>query len=35
MEKIAIEASLPNNLVDLDFTVKKNINLLCKQKYFA
>ena len=32
MEKIAIGPSLPKNLVDLDFSVKKNINLLCEAK---
>ena len=32
MEKIAIGPSLPKNLVDLDFGVKKNINLLCEAK---
>ena len=30
MEKIAIGASLPKNLVDLDFSIKKNISLLCE-----
>ena len=30
MEKIAIGPNLPKNLVDLDFDVKKNINLLSK-----
>ncbi len=32
MEKIAIGPSLPKNLVDLDFGVKKNIHLLCEAK---
>jgi fructose-1,6-bisphosphatase II / sedoheptulose-1,7-bisphosphatase len=32
MEKIAIGPSLPKNLVDLDFGVKKNIKLLCEAK---
>ena len=32
MEKIAIGPDLPKNLVDLDFTVKKNIELLSKAK---
>ena len=32
MEKIAIGAGLPKNLIDLDFNVKKNIELLAKAK---
>ena len=32
MEKIAIGPSLPKNLVDLDYGIKKNINLLCEAK---
>tara|TARA_Y100000590_G_scaffold173196_1_gene198049 strand:+ start:3496 stop:4440 length:945 start_codon:yes stop_codon:yes gene_type:complete len=32
MEKIAVGPNLPDNIVDLDFTVKKNIELLCKAK---
>jgi len=32
MEKIAIGPALPNNLVDLDFGVKKNIELLSEAK---
>jgi fructose-1,6-bisphosphatase II / sedoheptulose-1,7-bisphosphatase len=32
MEKIAIGSKLPENLVDLDFDVKKNIELLSKAK---
>ena len=32
MEKIAIGASLPQNLIDLDFSVKKNIELLSEAK---
>ena len=32
MEKIAIGPSLPKNLVDLDFGIKKNIKLLCEAK---
>ena len=32
MEKIAIGASLPKNLIDLDFGVKKNIELLSQAK---
>ena len=32
MEKIAIGPSLPENLVDLDFSVEKNIELLCEAK---
>ncbi|MBA1338890.1 MAG: fructose-1,6-bisphosphatase II / sedoheptulose-1,7-bisphosphatase [Pelagibacterales bacterium] len=32
MEKIAIGANLPNNLLDLDYGVKKNINLLADAK---
>jgi fructose-1,6-bisphosphatase II / sedoheptulose-1,7-bisphosphatase len=32
MEKIAIGSGLPENLVDLDFTVKKNILLLAEAK---
>ena len=32
MEKIAIGPNLPKNIVDLDFGVKKNIELLCKAK---
>ena len=32
MEKIAIGASLPKNLVDLDFDIKKNIKLLAEAK---
>ena len=32
MEKIAIGADLPNNLVDLDFSVEKNIKLLAEAK---
>ncbi len=32
MEKIAIGPSLPENLVDLDFSVEKNIGLLCEAK---
>ena len=32
MEKIAIGPSLPKNLVDLDFSVKKNIELLSEAK---
>jgi len=32
MEKIAIGPNLPNNLIDLDFSVKKNIELLSKAK---
>tara|TARA_Y100000590_G_scaffold394273_1_gene473290 strand:- start:7950 stop:8894 length:945 start_codon:yes stop_codon:yes gene_type:complete len=32
MEKVAIGASLPQNLIDLDFGVKKNIELLAEAK---
>jgi len=32
MEKIAVGPNLPRNIVDLDFTVKKNIELLSKSK---
>ena len=32
MEKIAIGPNLPKNIVDLDFSVKKNIELLSKSK---
>ena len=32
MEKIAIGPNLPKNLVDLDFNIKKNINLLSEAK---
>ena len=32
MEKIAIGPNLPNNLIDLDFGIKKNIELLCDAK---
>ena len=32
MEKIAIGPNLPKNIVDLDFTVKENIELLSKSK---
>ena len=32
MEKIAIGSDLPKNLIDLDFNVKKNIELLAKAK---
>jgi fructose-1,6-bisphosphatase II / sedoheptulose-1,7-bisphosphatase len=32
MEKIAIGSGLPKNLIDLDFSVKKNIELLAKAK---
>ena len=32
MEKIAIGPNLPKNIVDLDFTVKKNIELLAEAK---
>ena len=32
MEKIAIGANLPNDIVDLDFSVKKNIELLSEAK---
>ena len=32
MEKIAIGASLPKNLIDLDFSVEKNIKLLAEAK---
>jgi len=32
MEKIAIGPNLPNNLLDLDFGIKKNIELLAKAK---
>ena len=32
MEKIAVGPNLPKNIVDLDFTVKKNIELLSKSK---
>ena len=32
MEKIAIGPNLPLNIVDLDFDIKKNINLLCDAK---
>jgi len=32
MEKIAIGANLPKNLLDLDFSVKKNIKLLAEAK---
>ena len=32
MEKIAIGPSLPENLVDLDFSIEKNIKLLCEAK---
>ncbi len=32
MEKIAIGANLPKNLLDIDFGVEKNINLLAKAK---
>ena len=33
MEKIAIGPNLPNNLVDLDYSVEKNINLLKLTKF--
>ena len=32
MEKIVIGSNLPNNLLDIDFTVKKNIKLLAEAK---
>ena len=32
MEKIVIGSNLPNNLLDIDFTVKKNIRLLAEAK---
>ena len=32
MEKIAIGPNLPSNLIDLDFGIKKNIELLCEAK---
>ena len=32
MEKIAIGPNLPKNLVDLDFNIKKNIELLSEAK---
>ena len=32
MEKIAVGPNLPKNLIDLDFGVKKNIELLCNAK---
>ena len=32
MEKIAIGPNLPKNIIDLDFGVKKNIELLCEAK---
>jgi fructose-1,6-bisphosphatase II / sedoheptulose-1,7-bisphosphatase len=32
MEKIAIGPNYPKNLVDLDFTIEKNINLLADSK---
>ena len=32
MEKIAIGSGFPDKLVDLDFSVEKNIQLLCKAK---
>ena len=32
MEKIAVGPNLPLNIVDLDFDIKKNINLLCDAK---
>ena len=32
MEKIVIGSNLPNNLLDIDFTVKKNIELLAEAK---
>ena len=32
MEKIAVGANLPLNIVDLDFDIKKNINFLCDAK---
>ena len=32
MEKIAIGSGLPKNLIDLDFNVKKNVELLAKAK---
>ena len=32
MEKIAIGPNLPNKLIDLDFGISKNIELLCKAK---
>ncbi len=32
MEKIAVGPNLPDNIVDLDFSVKKNIELLSKSK---
>jgi len=32
MEKIAIGPNLPKNLINLDFDIKKNIELLCKAK---
>ena len=32
MEKIAIGSNLPNNLLDLDYGVEKNINLLAKAR---
>ena len=32
MEKIAIGPNLPKNIIDLDFSVKKNIELLCEAK---
>ena len=32
MEKIAIGSNLPRNLLDLDYGVEKNINLLAKEK---
>jgi fructose-1,6-bisphosphatase II / sedoheptulose-1,7-bisphosphatase len=32
MEKIAVGPNLPNNLIDLDFSIEKNIELLAKAK---
>jgi len=32
MEKIAVGSGLPKNLIDLDFSIKKNIKLLAKAK---
>ena len=32
MEKIAVGPGLPKNIIDLDFSIEKNIQLLCKAK---
>ena len=32
MEKIAVGSNLPNNLIDLDYGVEKNIKLLAEAK---